>query len=418
MKVIKNINQTQKTFEFNDFFGLTEKFSDVEIDEKSIRKSYHFNNIEYQLPTDKNYLEGYVVGGRYFLCCNDGYLYECLSDKVQSVMQVSAKPCAVAFSTHGEEKILFADNTDVATIIDGNSTVTVDFMPSQSLAVYGGRIFSVYQDSVSFTKLYDFGKDDLDLSQEGVLYLPKSEGGVIGTFNVDGALYLFTKENIFSLSGSGDSIDFKLEKIETERFSIHDKTLCKSDDGFIFICDNRLTKLMSGKVTYIDTVLDSKTYSVIGKATVKGSEYYLPIMIGARQYLFTYNLRNGRQSLIYILSGMVFENGGIVFYKSLSKVSRLDQDGLRFNSSRTWESKNLDLGSQKNKTIREIFIDSETVSTLSISGDFGTITYQLALGRNHIKCNLPSSFYKFAISASTAKFKISDFKINYVEREK
>ncbi len=418
MKVIENVNQNLKTFEFKWFFNLTAKAEDVTIDKDCLDDSCRFRSILRILPTEENYLQGYFVGGRYFVYCDDGYVYEGTKNGVQPVMRVNGTPCAVSFNALGKEKILFADDSKTATLIDEDGITTVSFEPTEFLDTYGGRIFSIYQNTVSFTKLYDFSDENFDLSQEGVLYLPKSEGGVIGVFKVDGELYLFTKTSLYVLSGSGDSIDFKLNKVETEKFSVDERAICKCDDGFAFICEKRLAKLKDGKVTHFNTLLDMNEYSISGKMTACGNLCLIPVEIDAEKYLFTYDLRTERQSLIYIYDQSVFEDGGVVFSKIFNTVANLSDQGFPLNSSRTWESKSLDLESEKNKAIREIFIYTELPASLTITGDFGSVKYTLVTGRNVIKCNLPSRFYKVKITASTSRFKVNDFKLKYTERGK
>ena len=112
MKVIKKVKQKVETFKFNDYLKCTEKTNDVLIEKGGLKDSYLLDYITPKLPKNLNFVKGYCFCGRYFVYCDDGFVYECLENQAEKVMLPNRIPCATPFTVFGKEKILFADGTD------------------------------------------------------------------------------------------------------------------------------------------------------------------------------------------------------------------------------------------------------------------------------------------------------------------
>ncbi|MBO7344564.1 MAG: hypothetical protein J6U92_01325 [Clostridia bacterium] len=417
MKGIGNINQKLKTFEFDEYFNVTANTENVLLSKGQLSKSFMFKTLDKALPENVSYLKGYYVGGRYFTYCSDGVLYECLQDATNYISQFTKTPCALSFNVMGKDKIIFADQTERAIILDGNNVSSINFMPSDFIISYGGRIFTAYKNCVSFTKLYDFGDQNFDFSKEGVLYLPESAGEIVGVFSVDDKIYLFTKKHLFCLSGAGESIDFKLYEVETENFSLEGFVVDSCEDGFLLVTDKRLGKLKDGKITFYNTLLDLSDFTSI-RLSYYSNRCVVTIAKGLKRYLFVYDFDTGEQSLLTISNTDYFGENGLFFHDEFINVAVLGKRGAILGTNRFWDSVDLDFNGSNNKSIREIRILSKATATLTVSGDFGSCNYKLKAGYNYIKCNLPSRYYKFKIALNGFELGISEFKIKYVEREK
>ena len=108
----------------------------------------------------------------------------------------------------------------------------------------------------------------------------------------------------------------------------------------------------------------------------------------------------------------IFGTGGIVYDKKSNCICQVNKNA---SACAYYESQKIRLITKKEKWhIKEIIFQSQVGGLISISGDFGTKEQAIIEGENHLKLNLFSKYYTFAIYLE-GKGGISQVKIIYTE---
>ncbi len=416
INVIKKVSSPQKIYNLTDNLLKTRSITNAVLDKDKIKSVYQLSQTSIRLP-DIEVLRGYEVVGKFFVYCTDGAVYQCLNGIYYFVVQTGVVPAIIAFTHQGEEKALIAWNYDEAIVVSDSGYQTISFYSVDKMVLHAGRLFSSLNNQISFSSLYDFDDTNISFPPDGTIFIPEQYGYVYSMIGLGDRLYVFTKSAVFYLSCSGESIDFKLKRLESVRIDALECSICKVNDRILFIENNKIRQLKDDEVSTVDSFLENGAYQIVGNCASGNGKYFVPISDeNGNKAIFIYDATYQTQGVTEIEEPIVCDSGFMFNYKKRAVMELIESSNSW--GSKYWGTVNVDFNSNRNKVINRITLNSKKDCKLIITGNFGKIVFNVVSGYNSFDTNLPSREYGFEINASFTELEIADFKVYYREMEK
>ena len=416
INVIKKINTVKKTRSITDDKKNTAFINNLSVTNGEINTGYTVEISGEMLPPIE-ILSGLSALNRHFIYCIDMGIYECVDDNCYIVGISDTHPLITTFTDKGEEKILITGGSTVGYVIGSTETTIVDLQPVEKMAFHAGRLFTSLKNTITFSKLYEFSDTEISFSPDGTIFIPEQFGNIEYMCSLDGNLCVFTNSTIFLISCDGDSIDFKLKRLKDVHLNIDKDTAIRVKDSVFFFQNGKFYKYSNGNINPVSTVFDSGEYKIIGKCAFGKGKYYIPVTFKGKKGIYIFDSIDNADSILEYENPIISDDG-YIFDESVGLVSVISKSDGESNAERQWRSVKTDFGSIKNKVIDKIFVKSETDCDLTVSGDFGSISFKVLSGNNEFIVSLPSKKYEFVFNFDSADFKVEDLTVQYREREK
>ncbi len=412
MEVVKKVNLKKKKFIFKDFPANLYSLQDATVGEFGLSEG--FGVYQTQLKFNGNTPNAiYSVGNKFYAF--NGAIVELTESGERQVASLGEKLPAVKEIIYNGERCALFLGADGGVVINGKGEKTNVSLPTtEYCAVLGGRLFGGYNDSVYFTKPFEFELNSTALLVDGTISFSPASGKIVGLSVKNRKLYIFCKRAIYRLDVFGESIDFKLEKLEVGNIDVLEGSVQDGFDKILFVSCGKLYAFSQNKIEQILALPKWENILQTGASASSQSVYILPITTtdGKNKY-FIYDLEAGGVCIADLGGGAVCKGG--YFCAHDKTIKRIDRLGEKVKLG-VYQTKPMDMGVFNDKTILCICLFVSADCKLKISGDEGSVSFSLKKGCNKKRLNFTSKSITIEISQIGQGFSIKDLYLQYTVR--
>lgn len=408
---IESVRAAEKSFKIDNFKTYTKSFENVTLFKDGVDSSYSStmvcNFTTYDKPTAIR-----VVGDRIFVAVDGGAIYESVDGKPVKIVSASVTEFeAEKVLSDGESKVLLTFPGGVNYLVGKNSVARSGCTIYSAVhATLGDRIFFGLKNKIvfdCFSELDELTEDNA----KSVITLPDEVGEIIALIGRKKKMLVFCEKAVYELSVFGAATEYEIKRLLTFEGVAAVGSVCAVGDDVLLVMDDALYVYSDGNLNAADTVTDIGAYAISGKAATTSGKYILPLKKGKKYYLFVYGKGDSSEQLI-LTSNATIADGG--YFIGSMTVNKLEGDGGVGTAK--WVSENLDFGSVKLKSLKEITLKSNREITLNVKGEFGSDGFYLMDNVARLKLNSASRYYTVTITGE-AGISISDLQFVYRIKE-
>lgn len=398
-------NVKTKSFKLTDFTDITDFCENVYLD-KEIRSA----NMQLKFSSTCGVMmqRMYIVRGRKYFVGSDGFLYELNGNQpTQKFKCGNVKGAMESIILQGENKTLYIDN-EVAKVVE-DVEYNVGLPCGKHFAIHQLRCFSADEYTVYFGSEFDLESRSMMLDNRGNINFTYDEGKVIGLFDFTSYLLIVCEKSFHKLTIVEG--EFKIERIKTNFYAIDRSSFAKIREKLLFISDRKLYSFENFEIKQLPSIFIKDVLEVGTDVTFNGNYYYCQINDASKKCVLVYDLINNKETLLYVGNSVLVCKNLLFNYdeQCLYAISSNSTEGAC-----KWISKKLDLGNMSKKSLLEVSIKLSKDAMLTISGDFGSKSFNLKAGLNKKGMNLSSKEYELEINCPSGDLIASDLQLKYI----
>lgn len=361
-------------------------------------------------------------------------IYDELPELVKLNIQLTSTPTAVEYKLNNEDVIIISSETDNMFVWNGVSAPyeVLDSPKISSMAMHYERLFvttNKEKNTIWFSDDLDPTNWNVNLDDAGYISLVDERGALIKVISFLDYIYIFREYGISRLSAFGSQADFSISNLFVSSGRIYPDSVCVCGDVILFLASDGIYRFDGISTTKILTNIENNISNITNQTTAScyyNGSYYL-----ACKYNFlndsnditkdnfsnalleidvnTFKLKNISYgvNINYLTSIKTDKYSGVLALAKLYNSSNFyivnlcnNAKFLNSNLEKSWISPYSNLGDiSKNKTLKNILIETKTPIELSIFHDSTATTFTFEKGRKNIikRTNLPLSEFAFKI---------------------
>ncbi len=428
--VQKTFTVTAKTGAFTDQSAKT-----------AANKTFTYKETGFVCPDNLKIKRTYFAGGKLFVYCSDGAVYECVKEGsgvfttynfVKALETAfAAEPLVIPITDSGEGKTLIVGK-EGATVLGVNAETgektseAADVPYGSFFAICAGRLFIADGRELFFSESYDCTNFSTGVSGEGEIIADGECGDIIALSAVGEELYILCKRRILVLSPKGDIAEWTLKKAATQGFSAEAGFAAGCGKHLVFISGKRLYKYDSSGLKVAKSKLNDRYSDLKETAGSADGAFLIPLFYGSGEKTYVYDPETEEEFLLpkyYGLSrtgGYCTDYDGKKIYKLTSGLTNDGGGGVAggaggFDEPACQLGTNYDFGSYANKNLIKVVVKTRGAGTVSIRGDSATKSFDLASGYTELNVGIVSRRFRLDFGATSENFEPQAIRFTYVE---
>jgi len=350
--------------------------------------------------------------------CPEGFVYyvQNLQEYRLEGIQFTSIPRAVNYRLYGDDVILMTSSSDVMAVWDGkNAPYTVPNSPHiTSMTIHFERMFSTVggeRNAVWFSRDLDPTNWDLALDRGGFIQMLDERGKLNKVVSFLNFVYVLRDFGISRISAFADQTDFSTSNlfVSSGRIYAQSATLC--GDRILFLASDGLYAFDGLSTQRIMQRLDSVVRpSPHSASCFHNGKYYLSFRIEDDEGLdndednnavLVYEVQTGLFSILKGVCVRNFAKCGEVIYGVTREgdAAYVERCGSVFGEAtpKSWVSGHLDFGTERVKTIREIYVSSDTPFTMTLQNERSEKSFEVVPEPGVTRIRVNMSGRKFTI---------------------
>ncbi len=410
---LSSVSYTDNTYKVSDFNGLTDKVNSTFTNKDTLGFALGINVIK-TIPNTFKVVKLYGVNDRVLVFTKESTLYDITDRELKGVCfdNFSSPPDVVEFNFGGRSGIAVIGD-GVGKIITKNAHELIGLPKGDTYVFYKGAFFIGQGRKITILRKLDYFNKSFDTSIIEYVTLPAKLGSVIKLILQEGKLVAFCTRGIAEISVSDTVTEYSIEVPELPPIKCDAQTVKKVGDAVYFINSwQGLCYYKNKSIHYVDsTLISGKNLSPSSEAVCVENCYLLPLTdeMGNKR-LFLYDANDKKETFIDADSLLVCE-GGYVFNHQTNEYGKVCYNPKTLNM--VWQSKRLDLGTDKTKTLYKVSVYASASGVFKILGKHGSRTFPLAIGQNVVKTCVVSDEFIFAIESEDINFTASGLAFKY-----
>lgn len=349
--------------------------------------------------TELKYFDGVL-----YVTLNDGYIYYYDGGLIKLCDVKLYNRFNIGYVDYKGKKCLAIISTFKSVLISDGECLQMPFNSIDFQYAFG-RIFYVVNETIYFTKPYDYFS-----GPEGAIKLD-SLNGFRKLYLIHDELYVICKNSISKISRFASPDDLKLEVVPVNVENVSPNLIFGIGDFVYFMQERDMCKFDGKTIKTFTTCIPSPEYIMF---TTESGAYKNGINLRVKKndergnLLYRYDTVNETETLIDY-TGKLFA-GYSSCVASNGDLMSLDKQGKR---DVVYRSKDTDFSIMKNKRTYSICGYASTEANVTLIGDFGEKTFSFKKGYNEVFCNLESLSFKVTITSNSEDFLIQGLKIKF-----
>lgn len=328
------------------------------------------------------------AGGRIFVFCADGFLYEYANSAFKKLCAAEGgKPLVTSVCVDGEDKILVVTKNSSLIFGEGDAVET-GAVYGDYIATYAGRIFTAAGNTIRYGAAFDFSTFSDGISASGIIRTEAESGEIKGLCVFSDSLYVFCENGVYEITADISATDFKIEKEAVDVSGVVSGSVKNAGKEILFVDDNGLKGFSNGKVALKDGAVSGTACS--SAFTFRGV------------YCFPYINGNGEKTL-YVYS----------FCEQTGKVISGGLTALQEGSGGFFINGEFDFGTCYIKTVTELSARADADATVKISGEGGYDVLKLKKGLNVKRTYLTSRSFSLEPCDGEKECVLTDLAFKY-----
>ncbi len=354
-----------------------------------------------------NPMTAYNVNGKKIFYCQDKFLYTLSGDTLTRFTSLSfnAPPELFTLPYRGGKGICAVHN-GYGVVVGENASSFLDFPQCQGYLVHKGVLCCYNGDKVIFGGAYDYAGYTVNVSPSGFIGV-ENIGNILALTSDDEKVLAFGEKGVCYMYIDGDRENYRTEYPNVSFSGLARDSLKSFANTHYMIIQGGLY-LLKNELKKVPTLLDNSNYTVMGNAFELDGKYMIKVQ-GDEEYLFVYDTLNGASYFIPT-SGKTYAEQGVYADVNLNKYGRLENV---VSPDCLWQSKQTDLGTEKDKTVYKITLKSNSPFTLKIESEQGVRNISTDGGIKTISLNLRGKYFSFATLPENNNFTLDRLKIFY-----
>lgn len=426
----KTFTVTAKTGAFTD---QSEKYS--------ANKTLIFKETGFVCPDNLTAKRTYFAGGKTFVYCSDGAVYECVKvatggSEVCSMVKACEKmfekePLVIPVSDGGEGKTIITGE-EGAVIIGVNADTgervceVADVPCGSDFAICAGRLFIANGRRLYFSESYDCTDFSTGVSGEGEILADGECGNITALAAVGEELFILCKRRVLVLSPKGDIAEWTLKKAATQSFSAVKNFAAGCGRSVVFFSDKRLFKYNANGLKVAKSRLNDRYSSSEGRAGSFEGALVAPIFYGGKYQTYIYDSETEEEFTLPLYTAFSLR-GGFAADAEGKKIYRLaagittDGDGGSEGGAGGYAEAiyqlgtNYDFGTLNVKRLLKVTIKTRGAGTVRIRGDSATKNYDLKNGYNEFRMGIVSRRFRIDFNSTEEGFTPQAITFTYEE---
>lgn len=418
---ILNINVAKSVYNFDFSSGALTKgygLSACDIQRADICSIWDFTRYDFDLEASESILMYSNLAGEVFY----------VRDGIEHSLDVTfdAKVYAVNYRLYGDDVILMCSEKNNMVVWDGvNLPYVVASSPMiSSLTMHYERMFCTVggeKNSVWFSDDLDPTNWDLELDKGGFIEMLDERGKLNNVLSYLNYVYIFRDYGISRLTAYADQTQFSVSNLFVSSGQIYSNTVSLCGDSVFFLsrdglyCFNGLStsKILASVSPLVKQSPDAVSVHHNGKYYValnmdfdkSSSDGYDDSTDTQNNAVLVYDLKTGSYSIVRGVNVKNFCSYGEILYAVLGDgtVGAMELCGSFFDtpSQKEWASGMLDFGTERVKTVREAYIESDEDFVLKISSERGSKEFSVTPTSGLTKVRVNVSGRKVGVSISS-----------------
>ncbi|MCL2061233.1 MAG: hypothetical protein FWH03_01220 [Firmicutes bacterium] len=346
-----------------------------------------------------------------------------------SGISFTSVPQAVTYRLYGDDVILLTSETDAMAVWDGKSTpYTVPDSPLiTSMAMHYERMFCTVageRNAVWFSSDLDPTNWDLELDKGGFIQMLDERGKLNKVISYLNYIYIFRDYGISRLSAFADQSDFFVGNLFVSSGKIYARSVALCGDCVLFLASDGIYRF-DGLSTR--KILSAVSPLVLPSAAAAGvfheGKYYLSFRAAfdesdsaaeeQNNAVLVYDLKNGAYSILKGASVTAFasKDERLIAVTADGRTALLSRCGHVFGEPtvKKWTSGLSDLGTERIKTVRELYIESDDAFTLTVESENTKREFFVLpeAGITKVRANVRGRKIGVTLTAHTAKARLT-----------
>ena len=388
---------------------------------RAVNNIWTYRRHDFELGTDEDLLMYAGLDGAVYYIRNGT---ECVLEGVS----FSSVPYAVNYRLYGDDVILLCSESDSMIVWDGKSDAyTVADSPFiTSMTMHCERMFctvSGERNAVWFSDDLDPTNWDLELGKGGFIQMIDERGKLNKTVSFLNYIYILRDYGISRLTAFADQSEFSVSNLFVSSGKIYAKSSALCGDTVLFLAAEGVycfDGLATRKILPFLSPLILPSKNACG--AFHDGKYYLAFRADFQaednsgtenNAVLIYDLKNGTSSILYGANITAFApcSEYLLAVTDTGRAAELARCGHLFGqpTEKRWESGSIDFNTEKIKTVREVYVESDDAFTMTVYSEKASKDFFIVpdVGLTRIRVNLSGRKIGINMVANTEKARIT-----------